>query len=120
MAPDLTDLAVDGVRTLRALSHRIPFGGGILAPSLHNAVKGRTVLVTGASSGIGEATVLRLGAAGGKMLLIARTRAKLQAVAGAVEDRGGSAFVHTCDLSEIDDVDRMAKEVLADHGHVDI
>ncbi len=120
MAPDLTDLAVDGVRTLRALSHRIPFGGGILAPSLHDAVKGRTVLITGASSGIGEAAAVALGKAGAKLLLVARTQAKLDAVAEGIEERGGSAFVHTCDLSDSDDVDRMAKEVLAQHHHVDV
>ena len=33
---------------------------------------------------------------------------------------GGTAFVHTCDLSDSDDVERMAQEVLAQHGHVDI
>jgi short-subunit dehydrogenase len=120
VAPDLTDLAVDGVRTLRSLTQRIPFGGGILAPSLHDAVKGRTVLITGASSGIGEAAAVQLGKAGGKLLLVARTRDKLEAVADGVQDEGGTAFVHTCDLSDPDDVDRMAKEVLADHGHVDI
>jgi short-subunit dehydrogenase len=120
MAPDLTDLAMDGVRTVRALSRRIPFGGGILAPSLHDAVKGRTVLITGASSGIGEAAALQLGGAGAKLLLVARTQEKLEAVADVVRDQGGSAFVHTCDLSDPDDVDRMAKEVLAQHGHVDI
>jgi short-subunit dehydrogenase len=120
MAPDLTDLAMDGVRTVRALSRRIPFGGGILAPSLHDAVKGRTVLITGASSGIGEAAAVKLGEAGGKLLLVARTQAKLEAVADGVREEGGSAFVHTCDLSDPDDVDRMAKDVLAQHGHVDI
>jgi len=120
VAPDLTDLAVDGVRTLRALSHRIPFGGGILAPSLHDTVKSRTILITGASSGIGEAAALQLGKAGGTLLLVARTRDKLEAVADGVHESGGSAFVHTCDLSDSDDVDRMAKEVLAEHGHVDV
>jgi short-subunit dehydrogenase len=120
MAPDLTGLAVDGVRTLRALSQRIPFGGGILAPSLHDAVKGRTVLITGASSGIGAAVAVELGKAGGKILLVARTQEKLEAVADQAREHGGTAFVHTCDLSDSDDVDRMAKEVLAQHGHVDV
>src|ERR1700722_1488577 len=100
MPPDITDLAVDGVRTLRALSHRIPFGGGILAPSLHNAVKGKIILITGASSGIGEAAAAELGGAGAKVLLVARTREKLEAVAEVVHEAGGSAFVHTCDLSD--------------------
>ena len=120
MTPDITDLAVGSIRTLRELTQRIPFGGGILADSLHNAVKGKTILITGASSGIGEAASLQIGKAGGKLLLVARTKDKLDAVAERVQDVGGTAFVHTCDLSDSDDVERMAQEVLSQHGHVDI
>jgi short-subunit dehydrogenase len=120
MAPDLTDLAVGSIRTLRELTQRIPFGGGILADSLHDAVKGKTIMITGASSGIGEAAALKIGQAGGKVLLVARTKEKLDAVAEEVQDLGGTGFVHTCDLSNPDDVERMAREVLAQHGHVDI
>jgi short-subunit dehydrogenase len=120
MAPDLTDLAVGGVRTLRAFGQRIPFGGGLLASSLHDVVKGRTTLITGASSGIGESTAMELGRAGGRVLLVARTQEKLEAVAAQVQELGGTAFVHPCDLSDTDDIDRMAAEVLAQHGHVDI
>ena len=120
VTPDITDLAVGGIRTLRELTQRIPFGGGILADSLHDAVKGKTIMITGASSGIGEAASLQIGKAGGKLLLVARTKEKLDAVAEAVQDVGGTGFVHTCDLSDSDDVERMAREVLAQHGHVDI
>jgi short-subunit dehydrogenase len=118
--PDLTNLAVGGIRTLRELGQRIPFGGTILASSLHDAIKGRNVLITGASSGIGEAAAVQLGKAGGKVLLVARTKEKLDEVADNVQDHGGEAFVHTCDLSDPDDVDRMANEVLEQHGHVDV
>ncbi|HTU98413.1 MAG TPA: SDR family NAD(P)-dependent oxidoreductase [Solirubrobacteraceae bacterium] len=120
MAPDITDLAVGGIRTIRELTQRIPFGGGILADSLHTAVKGKTIMITGASSGIGEAASLQIGEAGGKLLLVARTKEKLDAVAEAVQDVGGTAYVHTCDLSDSDDVERMAQEVLTQHHHVDI
>jgi short-subunit dehydrogenase len=120
MPPDLTGMAFGGIRTLRELGQRIPFGGGILAESLHDAVKGRIVLITGASSGIGESTAIQLGRAGGNVLLVARTQGKLEAVAEQVQAHGGTAYVHTCDLSNPDDVDRMAKEVLAQHIHVDI
>jgi short-subunit dehydrogenase len=120
MAPDITDLAVGSIRTLRELGQRIPFGGGILAASLHDTVRGKTIMITGASSGIGEAASLQIGSAGGKVLLVARTKEKLDAVADAVQDVGGTAFVHTCDLSDSDDVERMAREVLAQHAHVDI
>ena len=77
-------------------------------------------MITGASSGIGEAASLQIGKAGGKLLLVARTKEKLDAVAEQVQDAGGTAFVHTCDLSDSDDVERMAREVLAQHGQVDI
>jgi short-subunit dehydrogenase len=120
MTPDITGLAVGGIRTLRELTQRIPFGGGILAESLHDAVKGKTIMITGASSGIGESAAMQIGAAGGKILLVARTREKLEEVAAEVQDRGGTAFVHPCDLSDTDDVERMAQEVLAQHHHVDI
>jgi short-subunit dehydrogenase len=113
-------MAVGGIRTLRAFGQRIPVAGGILAQSLHDAVKGHPVLITGASSGIGEVTALEIGKAGGTVLLVARTREKLEKVAEEVRELGGTAHVHPCDLSDTDDIDRMAEEVLAAHGHVDI
>jgi short-subunit dehydrogenase len=120
MAPDLTDLAIDGIRTLHSLGKRIPGAGGLLADSLQGAVKRRTVLITGASSGIGEATALKVGAAGGHVLLVARTQSKLEEVADQIDALGGSADVHPCDLTDVDDIDRMAEEVLRQHGQVDI
>jgi short-subunit dehydrogenase len=120
MPPDLTDLAIDGIRTLHSLGKRIPGAGGLLADSLQGAVKRRTVLITGASSGIGEATALKVGAAGGHVLLVARTKSKLEQVAVQIEQLGGSANVHPCDLTDVDDIDRMADEVLRQHGQVDI
>jgi short-subunit dehydrogenase len=117
---DLTNIATDGIRTLRAFGQRIPVAGGILAQSLQGAVKGHPVLITGASSGIGEVTALEIGKAGGTVLLVARTREKLEDVAEQVRELGGTAHVHPCDLSDTDDIDRMAREVLAAHGHVDI
>jgi short-subunit dehydrogenase len=124
MAPSLADLAVKGTRTslstLRAFGQRIPGAGGVLAHSLHDAVNGRTVMITGASSGIGKAAALKVGEAGGTVLLIARTQEKLEQAKQEIEQRGGVAHAHACDLSDPDDVDRMAKEVLAQHGGVDI
>jgi short-subunit dehydrogenase len=117
---DLADLAIDGIRTLHSLGKRIPGAGGLLADSLRGAVKRRTVLITGASSGIGEATALKVGAAGGHVLLVARTKSKLEEVADQIVAVGGTADVHPCDLTDVDDIDRMADEVLLQHGQVDI
>jgi short-subunit dehydrogenase len=118
--PNPLDLAAQGVRTLQAFGRRIPEVGGILAPSLEDAVAGKTVMITGASSGIGRATALKIGAAGGTMLLVARTKEKLDELANQIEDLGGVAYAHPCNLTDIDDIDRMADEVLKRHGAVDI
>jgi short-subunit dehydrogenase len=118
--PNPLDMAASGVRTLRAFGRRFPVGGDVLAPSLEGAVSGRTVLITGASSGIGKSTALKIGEGGGTVLLVARTEEKLNEVARQIEDLGGIAYVHPANLSEMDDIDRMAAEVLDQHGHVDV
>jgi NAD(P)-dependent dehydrogenase (short-subunit alcohol dehydrogenase family) len=88
--------------------------------SLEKAVRGRQVMVTGASSGIGHSAALKIADAGGTVLLVARTPEKLEATREQIEAGGGIAHVHPCDLSDMDDIDRMAEEVLAQHGRVDI
>jgi NAD(P)-dependent dehydrogenase (short-subunit alcohol dehydrogenase family) len=88
--------------------------------SLAGAIKGKKILITGASSGIGLETALKVGDAGGEVLLVSRTREKLEEVASQVEERGGTAHVHPCDLSDLDDIDRLAEEVLREHGGIDI
>lgn len=87
---------------------------------LARAIKGKTVMITGASSGIGRATALRVGAAGGKVVLVARGVDKLEQTKSEIEDLGGTAFVHRCDLADLSDIERMAKEVLQEHGRIDV
>jgi NAD(P)-dependent dehydrogenase (short-subunit alcohol dehydrogenase family) len=88
--------------------------------SLEKAVRGRVVMVTGASSGIGRAAAHKIADAGGTVLLVARTPEKLEETRDQIDAGGGTAFVHPCDLSDMDDIDRMADEVLAQHGRVDV
>jgi NAD(P)-dependent dehydrogenase (short-subunit alcohol dehydrogenase family) len=88
--------------------------------SLEDAVRDRIVMITGASSGIGKSAALKIGAAGGTVLLVARTPEKLEETKAQVEEHGGVAHVHPCDLSDLDDIDRMAAEALERHGRVDI
>jgi NAD(P)-dependent dehydrogenase (short-subunit alcohol dehydrogenase family) len=88
--------------------------------SLAHSIKGKRIMITGASSGIGLETALKIGEAGGEVLLVSRTREKLEEVARQVEEAGGTAHVHPCDLSELDDIDRLAEEVLEQHGGVDV
>ncbi|MEO8742466.1 MAG: SDR family NAD(P)-dependent oxidoreductase [Lysobacteraceae bacterium] len=87
---------------------------------MKTVLKGRVALVTGASSGIGEATALALSAAGAKVALSARRRERLDALAARIRDAGGEAFVVIADLSKEDDAQRMVRETEAHFGQIDI
>ena len=88
--------------------------------SLSGAISGKVVLITGASSGIGRSTAIKCGEAGAEVLLVARTPEKLEETRVEIEEAGGTAHIHQCDLSDLDDVERMAREVLDQHERVDI
>jgi short-subunit dehydrogenase len=120
VAPNLSSIAGDGIRTLRAFGSRIPVTGGLLAGSLEDSVSDKVILITGGSSGIGKSAALELGKAGGTILLVSRSKDKLDEVRRQIELVGGEAYVHPCDLTDTDDLDRMAAEVLEQHGRVDI
>ncbi|AGC62967.1 fatty acyl-CoA reductase [Mycobacterium liflandii 128FXT] len=87
---------------------------------LSDAVEGKVVLITGGSSGIGEAAAHKIAEAGGTVVLVARTRENLEKVADDVRAGGGAAHVYPCDLSDMDAIAAMADQVLADLGGVDI
>lgn len=91
-----------------------------MASKALNVVKGKTVLITGASSGIGLTVAKKLGKAGARVLLVARGVEKLEQTAEMIRKVGGTAFIYPCDLTNLDAIDEMAAQVLADHGHVDI
>jgi NAD(P)-dependent dehydrogenase (short-subunit alcohol dehydrogenase family) len=82
-------------------------------------IAGRRILVTGASSGIGEATALAAAEGGASVLLVARREEELARVRGVIESRGGRAAAYACDLTDGDAVDALVKQVLAEHGGVD-
>lgn len=91
-----------------------------LEKSLQNRVKGKNVLITGASSGIGLTTAYRLAAAGAHVLLVARTQETLEEVKADIEAKGGRASVFPCDLNDMDAIDELSKHVLASVDHIDI
>lgn len=87
---------------------------------LRRAVAGRTVLITGASFGLGEATARRLAAAGAVVLLVARTRDRLESLRDEIRAAGGIAHAYPADLSDIAQVEALARTLLREHGTVDI
>ncbi len=88
--------------------------------NLRVVLEGRVVVVTGASSGIGRATAQLLAHNGARVMLVSRTKEKLEELKREIEGAGGSAFVYPTDLSDTDACDGMIRNVLSDHGRVDI
>jgi len=90
------------------------------ARALRRRVKGKVVLVTGASFGLGEATARKLAASGARVLLVARTQERLDALVAEITRDGGRAHAYAVDLSDPVAVEKLVRDVLADHGGVDI
>jgi NAD(P)-dependent dehydrogenase (short-subunit alcohol dehydrogenase family) len=87
---------------------------------LRSAVCGKTVLVTGASYGIGEATARRLAAAGATLLVVARSAERLDDLAASINAGGGQAVAYPTDLTDEAAVSALTKQVTEDHGALDI
>jgi NAD(P)-dependent dehydrogenase (short-subunit alcohol dehydrogenase family) len=79
----------------------------------------RVVAITGASSGIGRATALKVARKGGTPLLLARRTEELDKVRKEIEEEGGRAFVYSVDLTDQDSVDAVVKQILSEHEGVD-
>ncbi len=88
--------------------------------SVASAVAGRTVLITGASSGIGRATALRLARAGATVLLVARGIDQLQDTCEEIIREGGSAYMYPADISDPESVDALIERVQAEHPQIDV
>ncbi|MET0817029.1 MAG: SDR family oxidoreductase [Solirubrobacteraceae bacterium] len=88
--------------------------------SFEGAVNGKTVVITGASSGIGRAAALKIARAGGIPLLVARTQEKLDEVKAEIELDGGTAYTYSADLSDYDSIDAVVEKIFAEHASVDV
>ena len=81
------------------------------------SLKGKTMIVTGASSGIGRAVARRFSAEGAKLALFARSELKLRLLA---DELGADAFGMAVDLAKPADVDSMVAATIERFGHIDI
>ncbi len=97
-----------------------PRPGPVQGPLARGGGQRPTVLITGASSGIGRAAAIKVAAAGGIPLLVARTEEKLREAQAEIERDGGTAYIYPADLSTPSAIEDMLERVLADHPAVDM
>ena len=87
--------------------------------TLAGRVKDRVIVITGASSGIGRATALKMAAAGARVILVARGEEKLIETKKEIEAAGGRCWMYTADVSEMASCDALVAKVLKEHGACD-
>ena len=79
----------------------------------------KSILVTGASSGIGAATAQALGRAGARVALVARNQDKLDNVVASIREAGGTALAIKADVTEEADVQRAVATAVSEFGRLD-
>jgi NADP-dependent 3-hydroxy acid dehydrogenase YdfG len=82
-------------------------------------LRDKVAIITGASSGIGEATVIALAAEGAKVAIAARRAERLQALSQRIQDKGGTTLEIETDVTDETQVRSMVKKVQATWGRVD-
>ena len=83
------------------------------------ALSGKTVIITGASSGIGKVTAHKVAQAGGIPLLVARGKDKLEDTKAEIEAAGGTAHAYGCDLSDLEAIDALCEQLVNEHEEID-
>nr|MDQ6935496.1 SDR family NAD(P)-dependent oxidoreductase [Actinomycetota bacterium] len=84
-----------------------------------NALTGKTVVITGATSGIGLVTAVQVAKAGAIPILVARGKDKLEATKALIEAQGSTAFAYPCDLSDLQAIDALCEQIGHDFEHID-
>src|SRR5260221_10615103 len=84
------------------------------------SMKGKVCVVTGAGRGLGRGIALAYAKQGADVVLASRTRADLDEVAGLVTAKGGRAFVHVADVSDLAQIQGLADAAVAEFGRIDV
>ncbi len=87
---------------------------------MSNPIEGKVVVITGASSGLGEATARLLSAQGASLVLGARRMDRLQALAKELADGGGKALAVATDVTHYDQVKRLVDAAVQTYGRIDV
>jgi NADP-dependent 3-hydroxy acid dehydrogenase YdfG len=87
---------------------------------MSNNIEGKVVVITGASSGMGEAAARHLVAQGASVVLGARRIERLQSLADELNNQGGKALAVETDVTDPNQVQRLVDEAVQTHGRVDV
>src|SRR5690242_16021648 len=83
-------------------------------------IRSKVVVITGASSGLGEATARYLAARGAKVVLGARRADRLQGLVHEITEAGGDAFALTTDVTDSRQVQALVDAAVTRHGRLDV
>jgi NADP-dependent 3-hydroxy acid dehydrogenase YdfG len=83
-------------------------------------ITGKVVIITGASSGLGEATARHLSALGASLVLAARRKDRLDALVQELTAAGGKAVAYTTDVTRVEDVNALIQGAVDTFGRVDV
>ncbi|MGF2733679.1 SDR family NAD(P)-dependent oxidoreductase [Marinobacter sp. DUT-1] len=84
------------------------------------AISGKTVVITGSSSGIGAEAACQLARQGARICLVARREDELRQVQNSITRAGGYAWVYPADLTDEQSLGDCAEAILADHSQIDV
>jgi NADP-dependent 3-hydroxy acid dehydrogenase YdfG len=87
---------------------------------MNNNIEGKVVVITGASSGLGEATARYLSSRGATVVLGARRADRLQSLADELTRKGGKALAIQTDVTEVNQVKRLVDEAVKTFGRIDV
>jgi len=87
---------------------------------MSNNIEGKVIVITGASSGLGEATARHLSEKGAKVALAARRTKRIESLADEINDNGGEAMAVTTDVTVREQVEELVDKAADQFGRIDV
>lgn len=85
-----------------------------------NNIKGKVIVITGASSGLGEATAKRLSEEGASIVLAARRTKRIEKLAADIKEKGGKVLAITTDVTDVEQVRKLVNKAVSEFGRIDV